>query len=203
MTPPTIVLGSTSPWRRRVLAGLNIPFVTAAPDLDEPALMAELVAEGLPVEGIVLVMAEAKAEALLARRLGERQLIVTGDQLVAFDGAACCKPADADEARAFLRSYRGREIEVVSAVAVTSAETGNSVSGTFTSAVAFGDLPDAAIEAAIRRGDVLRSCGAVIPEDPDVAPYARITRGGEDAMSGLPLDLLFELLSLHGCRLDA
>ena len=72
MTATTLVLGSSSVYRARMLERLGVPFTQESPDVDERAfdgLLAELGPEGL-----ALRLARAKA-ASLARAGGSRQLL--------------------------------------------------------------------------------------------------------------------------------
>ena len=199
---PRLIFGSTSPWRRKVMDATGLPYETAAPRTDEARLYESLLAEGHPAQIIAIQIALDKVEGLLADRSGEDALIIAGDQLAEFAGAPRCKPRDADEARDWLRSYRGAEVTLVSALAVGDARSGLVYDGADFAAVAFGQLPDEAIEEALRTGNVLRSCGAVVHENPAIAPYARIARGTADSVAGLPLVTLIGLLKMHGYRFD-
>lgn len=198
-----LVLGSSSPWRRGVLTQAGLAFETASPDVDEPALLKELLADGLATHEIAIRIAEAKAEALLRAYAGRPYLIVAGDQLAEFRGETRCKPKDLAEGRAFLRSYRCAEVQLASSLAVVDATRGMVVSGWEGATVAYGDLPDAAIESALRDGHALRSCGAIVVENPSLAPFTRVVYGTPDAISGLPLALFHELCEELGARLIA
>jgi len=91
----------------------------------------------------------------------------------------------------------------VSALAVARVRQGLIVSGADLSVAAFADIPDEAIERAILHGDALHSCGAVVVEDPAVAPYVRMVRGTPDSVAGMPLALLHELLGPYARRFKA
>ena len=96
--PEKLVLASTSPQRRAILAQLRIPFDVVAPDHDE-------VPGTSPLE-----RAAGKA-----RSVDGRDLPVLGvDTEVLFGGELLGKPANATEAEAMLESLSGRTHEVVS-----------------------------------------------------------------------------------------
>lgn len=197
---PRLILGSSSEWRRGVFAETGLPFETAAPRTDESAIFERLLAEGDPAQIIASEIVMDKVEGLMADYADQDVLVIAGDQLAEFKDEARCKPRDAEQARAWLRNYRGAEVTLISALAVGSPRHGLILSGTDFSGVAFGELPDAAIEEAIRSGEVLKSCGAVVHEHPAIAPHVRFIRGTADSVAGLPITLLIELLKSHGYR---
>ena len=82
----TLVLGSTSRYRRELLARLGLPFEVCAPDLDETPSSGEL-----PV-ATALRLSEAKARAVAARY--EDALVIGSDQVADCDGRAVSKPGD-------------------------------------------------------------------------------------------------------------
>ncbi|MGB5737389.1 MAG: Maf family protein, partial [Thiohalocapsa sp.] len=61
MPSKPLVLASTSPFRRELLARLGLPFDAAAPDVDETQQPGE------SAQGLVLRLAEAKARAVATR----------------------------------------------------------------------------------------------------------------------------------------
>lgn len=199
--PPRLILGSSSKWRRQVMAAAGYACESVSPGIDEASIFESLRAEGWAAQGIALTVAEAKAESLLGDFAGHDILLIACDQLAEFRGEPRCKPKDADEARAFLRDYRGAEVSLVSALVIVHAESGLLLSGTDTAVVRYGDISDEAIERAVESGEVLHSCGAVLLEDPALAPYAAIIQGTPDSVAGLPLELLRELHGAHLRRL--
>jgi len=95
---PPLLLASTSPQRRAILAQLGVPFEVIAPDFDE-------VPGTSPLE-----RAAGKARSV---PLGASPVLGV-DTEVLLDGALLGKPADATEAEAMLESLAGRTHEVVS-----------------------------------------------------------------------------------------
>lgn len=200
---PRLILGSSSKWRRQAFGKLGLPFETAAPEIDEAAVFEACLEEGQPVQAIATEIALCKLRRLMSEHPGERVLIVAGDQLSEFRGEPRGKPKDAGQARAWLRGYRGVEVVLISAVAVGCPLSGAAPYDVDTAVVAFGDLPDEAIENAIRSGEVLESCGAVVHEHPAIAPHVRFIRGTAESVAGMPLDVVTRLLKLHGYRFPA
>jgi septum formation protein len=105
-----LILGSGSPRRLELLAGLGIvPDAVLPPDIDETPRKGELprpYAERL---------AREKAAAVAA---GPDDIVLCADTTVAVGRRILGKPADAGEAAAFLTLLGGRRHEVITAVAV-------------------------------------------------------------------------------------
>ena len=112
---PRLVLASTSPHRRALLARLRVAFSTAAPAVDESEIAGE------PPDARALRLAEEKARAIAVRR--PRAVVVGGDQTIAADGAnGRCeifdKPQTAARAARQLAAMRGRELSFYTGLAV-------------------------------------------------------------------------------------
>ncbi len=189
--PRTLILGSSSPWRRKILAEAGYAFETMDPDIDEKAI------RSLRPDKLVIAIAYAKANALLPALEGRAALLITCDQVGVFEGKILEKPVDGDEARMFLRGYRGRTLSFYSAVMIVDVDTEKWQKNVDVCNVEIGALPDQAISEAIRRGDVLGSCGAFVLKDPSLRPYVRILTSSESSCEGLPLELLRRLLAHH------
>ena len=104
-----IILGSQSPRRRELMAGLDLPFTAINIDADE-TYPAELQAGDIPY-----YISRAKAQAY-ASQLKEDQLLITADTIVWLDGQMLGKPHDAAEAKAMLRALSGKTHQVYTAV---------------------------------------------------------------------------------------
>ena len=104
-----ILLGSASPRRRALLAGLDLPFTAITIDADE-SYPADLQAGDIPY-----FISRAKAQAY-APKLRPNQLLITADTIVWLDGQMLGKPHDADEACAMLRALSGKTHQVYTAV---------------------------------------------------------------------------------------
>lgn len=127
-----IVLGSNSPRRRELLAGLDFDFeVQAIPDIDESY------PEGLGAEEIPLYIARKKAEAY-ADRMSDDELLITADTIVWTFKQVLGKPTDREDAIAMLQTLSGHVHEVVTGVCITTKE--KTVSFSASSAVSFAQL---------------------------------------------------------------
>lgn len=110
-----ILLGSASPRRRALLAGLDLPFTAITIDADE-SYPADLQAGDIPY-----FISRAKAQAY-APKLQPNQLFITADTIVWLDGQMLGKPHDADEACAMLRALSGKTHQVYTAVTFATKE---------------------------------------------------------------------------------
>ena len=106
---PNIILGSQSPRRRELMAGLDIPFSCVTIDADE-SYPAHLQAGDIP-----LYIARAKARAY-ASELRENDLLITSDTIVWLNGEMLGKPQDEADAKAMLSRLSGQTHEVYTAV---------------------------------------------------------------------------------------
>lgn len=104
-----IILGSQSPRRRELMAGLDLPFTAININADE-SYPTELQAGDIPY-----YISRAKARAY-ENQLQPDQLLITADTIVWLDGHMLGKPHDADEAKAMLRSLSGKTHQVYTAV---------------------------------------------------------------------------------------
>ncbi len=105
-----IILGSGSPRRRELLAGLDVDFT-----VDTGNTFEESVPEDARPEEVPLLMSQGKSHGF-HRQLEPGELLITADTVVILDGKVMGKPHSREEAFSMLRALSGREHEVVSAV---------------------------------------------------------------------------------------
>ena len=96
-----IILASTSPYRRRLLERLQLPFRCVSPETDETPLPDEAPA------ALAVRLARAKAESIA--RLQPGALIIGSDQVASIEGSIMGKPGNFNSASAQLRSSRDQE----------------------------------------------------------------------------------------------
>jgi len=129
-----IVLGSNSPRRRELLAGLDIDFeVQTIPGIDESF------PKTLRPDEVPVYIARKKAEAYISSMLAD-ELLITADTIVWTFGEILGKPKDREDAIAMLRKLSGRVHEVITGVCITTKE--KTVSFSASSAVCFASLDD-------------------------------------------------------------
>jgi septum formation protein len=110
-----IVLASTSATRAAILRGAAASFSVEAPEVDEDAWKARLLADGAAPGRIAAVLADEKA---LAVSRGSAAVVIGADQTLELDGALHDKTSAPPETRARLEALRGREHRLHTAAAV-------------------------------------------------------------------------------------
>ena len=179
-----LILASSSPRRRELLAGLDLRFEIIKPDIDESRRAAEDLVE------YAERLSREKAEAV-ARTLDERPaLVISADTIVMDGGELLGKPADDGDARRMLRTLRGREHEVVTAFTLFRAgDTPRTITRHARTAVEMRAFSEAEIDAYVATGDPLDKAGAYGIQNEAFRPVARI-EGSYSNVVGLPLDEL-------------
>lgn len=110
----TLILASSSPFRRALLEGAGLAFEALAADVDERALEAPLQNSGATPDEVALVLAEAKAVDVSEKRPG--RLVIGCDQTLSLGDRVFHKPADMEGARRHLLDLSGKTHQLNSAV---------------------------------------------------------------------------------------
>ena len=116
-----IILGSGSPRRRELLAGLDIEFT-----VDTGNSFEESVPEGSVPEDVALLMALGKSHGF-HRPLEADELLITADTVVVVDNRVLGKPHSREEAVAMLRELSGKPHKVISGLVFRTADKERSV----------------------------------------------------------------------------
>jgi septum formation protein len=188
--PPKLVLASSSPRRRELLAALGLTFSVRHVDVDESLLPSESAFDAAER------LARAKAERVAAEALDA--LVVGADTLVVLEGAALGKPRDRADARWMLSALAGRTHDVVTGVAC--ARGGRVVSGRETTRVVFAPMTPAEIEAYAASGEPDDKAGAYALQGIGGLFVERV-EGSPSNVVGLPVRLLYRLASELGVDL--
>lgn len=185
-----LILASTSRYRRELLSRLGLPFEVAAPEVDEtpiPGESAQTLAVRLAVAKAVNVAAYY-ADALV---IGSDQVACCGDKLLG-------KPGTHEKAVRQLRLLSGREAVFFTALCVHNTATGRTLSRGVSNPVWFRSLSDEQIERYLRKEQPYDCAGSAKSEGLGIALIQKL--GGDDpnALIGLPLIALVDLLKEHG-----
>lgn len=183
MTP--LVLASTSPRRRELLAQLGVVFDVLPVTVDEQRLAAEQATDHV----CRLALAKARAG---AGQAGSDVCVLGADTVVVVDGEIFGKPVDADGAAAMLRRLSGRTHEVLSAVA--RVHRGGHQVRLSESRVTLRALSAAEIAAYCASGEPLDKAGAYAIQG-RAAAFVRHLEGSYSGVVGLPLFETAELLA--------
>lgn len=190
MHRPPIVLASTSPFRRELLGRLGFPFSTMAPETDESPLPGE------SPEATALRLSEAKARAAAGRF--PDALIIGSDQVAVLDGQIYGKPGTHERAVEQLRTMRGKTVNFFTGLCLFNAASGKARVRGVPTLVTFRDLSDAEIERYLRREQPYNCAGSAKSEGLGIAVIARMQGDDPNALVGLPLIALCDLLRDEG-----
>ncbi|WP_232729831.1 Maf family protein [Paenibacillus phocaensis] len=186
-----IILASTSPRRRELIASLAVPFEVVPSHSDESY------EASLSPEQIVMELAGRKADAVhrgLDPAADRNAVIVGSDTIVVRDGDVLGKPRDVQEAADMLRSLQGREHKVYTGVACVDALTGRRHVDYRATIVTMKALSEAQIQAYARSGEGLDKAGAYAIQGLGATIVTGI-EGCYFTVVGLPLSLLVDILS--------
>lgn len=188
-----VVLGSTSVYRRELMARLRIPFDVAAPDVDETPLPGET------PQALARRLALAKARAVAARY--PQAAVIGSDQVADLDGEPLGKPGTHARAVQQLQRMRGRTVVFQTAVAVVCLDSGFEQSDIAPVRVRFRDLSDDEIEAYLRAETPYDCAGSAKSEGLGITLLASIDNDDPTALVGLPLIRTCRMLRAAGVRL--
>ena len=184
--PPPLILASTSPARRALLAKLNLPFQTCAPDIDETPRPGEAAAD------LVLRLAIEKAQA--ARRHFRRGIAIGCDQVCVIAGKVHGKPGNFDNAARQLRLASGKTARFLTGLCVFDIESGARQATVEPFEVAFKTISEQQITHYLRAEQPWHCAGAFKSEGLGIALVNKFHGNDPNALIGLPLIQLIAML---------
>ncbi|WP_408593580.1 Maf family protein [Paracoccus marcusii] len=186
-TRPRLILGSASPRRLELLAQIGI-----VPDALRPADINETPRKAEPPRDYVRRMAAEKAAAL---DLAEGEALLTADTTVAVGRRILGKPADRDEAAAFMRLMSGRRHVVLTAIALR--HRSRTALRLVESKVRMRSIDPAALERYLDAGDWQGKAGGYAIQGA-AAAFIPWLEGSFSAVVGLPLSETAAMLAAIG-----
>ena len=188
--PRPLILGSTSRYRAELLARLNVPFDTVAPNVDETPG-----ADEAP-RALAQRLALAKARDVAARH--PQALVIGSDQVADLHGEPLGKPGTHERATAQLQRMRGQTVIFQTALAVVCQASGFEQVDTAAVEVRFRDLSDAEIERYLRAEQPYDCAGSAKSEGLGIALLDAIHSDDPTALIGLPLIRTCRMLRAAG-----
>jgi len=190
---PPLILASTSPYRRELLARLRLAFEAMPPGVPEERIDGESPADH------ALRLALAKAQAIAGRHAGA--LVIGADQVAAAGERVLGKPGDAVQCRAQLASLSGKTARFYTACAVLGVDAGVRLAHVDTTTVVFRSLTADEIERYVAREQPYDCAGGFKAEALGVALFECIESQDPTALIGLPLIWLAGALRCAGYHL--
>ena len=188
--PQKLILASTSPYRRELLNRLGLPFDVANPQTDETALPGEL------PEAMALRLSEAKARAVAASF--PDALIIGSDQVATVDGKIFGKPGTHERAVEQLRALSGKTVNFFTGLCLFNSRTGKADVRGVPTLVTFRQLSDPEIENYLRREPAYNCAGSAKSEGLGIALLSSMRGEDPNALVGLPLIALCDMLRKEG-----
>ncbi|GKS06469.1 Maf-like protein [Pseudomonas syringae pv. theae] len=187
---PSLLLASSSPYRRELLARLRLPLTCKSPDIDESHRPGEA------AHDLVQRLAREKAQALAGEYPGH--LIIGSDQVAVLDGQILGKPHTFERALEQLTATSGSRVTFLTGLALLNSSTGECQVDCVPFTVHMRELDQASIERYLRAEEPYDCAGSFKAEGLGVSLF-RSTEGADaTSLIGLPLIRLVDMLIKGG-----
>lgn len=186
----TIVLASTSPFRRQILNKLEIDFIVDAPDVDERILKNESPRE--------LVTRLAREKALEVAEHHPDALVIGSDQVAVLDNHILGKPHTHENAVQQLKNASGRRVDFLTGLCLYNSATQNTQLSCVPFKVFFRQLNDAQIERYLKKEQPYNCAGSFKSEGLGIALFEKLEGDDPNTLIGLPLIELIRMLQNEG-----
>ncbi|MBK7026349.1 MAG: septum formation inhibitor Maf [Polaromonas sp.] len=193
MQTRSLILGSTSPYRRELLSRLRIPFSVQSPEVDETPLEGER-----PMQ---LAQRLALAKAIAVAEKNPNAVVIGSDQVADLNGMSLGKPGNFDRAMLQLRQMSGQTVVFQTALAVVCLDSGFEQADLASVRVQFRVLSDAEIEVYLQREKPYDCAGSAKSEGLGIALLESIANDDPTALVGLPLIRTCNLLRAAGIKI--
>jgi septum formation protein len=185
-----LILASTSPYRRALLERLQVEFLCDSPDIDESPL------EGESVENMVVRLAKFKAEAVTAKY--PDALIIGSDQSAVLEGEILTKSGNYETAVRQLQKASGKRIVFQTGLCLLNTQSGNTQTACVPYTVVFKPLTQEMIEHYLKKEQPYNCAGSFKSEGMGIALFEKFEGEDPNALIGLPLIKLIEMLENEG-----
>jgi MAF protein len=188
-----LLLASSSPYRRELLARLCLPFVCSSPDIDESRHPEE------PAIELVQRLAREKAQALAGSH--PRHLIIGSDQVAVLNGQILGKPHTFERALEQLSASSGASVTFLTGLALLNSSTGACQVDCVPFTVHMRELDQVTLERYLHAEQPYDCAGSFKAEGLGVSLF-RSTEGPDaTSLIGLPLIRLIDMLLTEGVQI--
>ena len=185
-----LVLASTSRYRRELLSRLGLPFDVVAPEVDETPQPGESPSQ------TALRLAEMKARAVA--EAFPNSLIIGSDQVLLLGNEQLGKPGNFENAFLQLKKMQGKAMVFHTALCLLNSRSGNLQLRDVPTTIHIRSLSDAQIENYLHKEQPYDCAGSARSEGLGIALIARYETADPNALIGLPLIVLTEMLANEG-----
>lgn len=189
----TLVLASTSPYRRRLLQQLRLPFQVATPRFEEQ------IDQGVAPELLVKHLAAGKAQSL-ARNYPDALIIGSDQVFVDPRGRILGKPGTRDKAVRQLLQMSGRSHTFYTGLAVHDSRDGRQLVDAAHFSVTLRELTEEEIRDYVERENPVDCAGSFKIEGLGIALMQKMEGDDFNTLIGLPLIRLVEMLGHFGVK---
>ena len=188
-----LLLASSSPYRRELLARLQLPFICCSPDIDENHRLGESAID------LVKRLAEEKARALASSH--PAHLIIGSDQVAVLDDKIIGKPYTFEKARDQLLAASGASVTFLTGLALLNTQTGACQVDCVPFTVHMRTLDCARIERYLHAEQPYDCAGSFKAEGLGVSLFQRTEGPDATSLIGLPLIRLIDMLLTEGVQI--
>lgn len=185
----SIILASTSEYRQALLKKLGLPFLAAAPNIDESPVLNE------SAQALVIRLSHAKSQALAAQY--PQHLIIGSDQVCVINNKIVGKPHNFDNAFQQLKSASGNKVTFYTGLCLLDTETGKFDVQCELFHVHFRQLTDWEITNYLLKDEPYQCAGSFKSEGLGISLFERLEGRDPNTLIGLPLILLLDMLRQH------
>jgi MAF protein len=186
----SIVLASSSPYRKALQSKLNISFSTESPDIDETPFAGEL------PTALVERLATAKAAAIASKY--PSALIIGSDQVACVNGAVLSKPGNFDNAFNQLKQCSANTVTYYTGLCLLNSATNTNQIHTERYQLHFRALTDQEIVNYLHLEQPYDCAGSIKSEGLAVSLFDSHQGRDPNALIGLPLIQLLKMLRVEG-----
>lgn len=185
-----LILASSSPYRRQLLARLDLSFDCISPAIDETARPGE------HPRDLVSRLAESKARACADGAAGA--LVIGSDQVASLGEQILTKPGDFANAREQLRRCSGETVTFYTGLALLNSADNRLQQTVELTRVVFRRLQPAQIDRYLQKEQPFDCAGSFKMEGLGISLFEKIVGDDPNALIGLPLIRLVTLLAREG-----
>ena len=189
-SPARLILASSSPYRRQLLARLGVDFESVSPAVDETPQPGEL------PQRLVARLAEQKARAVAARC--PSSLIIASDQVASLNGEILTKPGNFANAQQQLQACSGHSVAFYTSLALLNGVDDHLQVAVEITDVQFRELDEGQICRYLEREQPYDCAGSFKVESLGISLFSAIHGDDPNALVGLPLIRLVEFLNREG-----
>ncbi|MEQ5221246.1 nucleoside triphosphate pyrophosphatase [Providencia alcalifaciens] len=185
----SIILASTSEYRQALLKKLGIPFLAAAPNIDETPILQE------SAQALVIRLSHEKAKALSQQY--PQHLIIGSDQVCVIDDKIVGKPHNFENAFKQLKAASGHRVTFYTGLCLLDSTTGTFNVQCEPFDVYFRQLTDEEITQYLHKDEPYQCAGSLKSEGLGISLFDKLSGRDPNTLIGLPTILLLEMLRQH------